>query len=174
MNPDDSAAQRMSSNDPGQLSPSSTTDRELVIERVFDAPRELVYRVWTDSRHVAQWWGPNGSTITTLQSMDVRPGGEWRFIMHAPNGVDYPNRIVFLEVVEPERLVYSHGSGDNADPGFQAIVTFADEGRQTRLTLRQVYATAEQREYVAREYHAVELGNQTLNRFADFLATRAA
>jgi uncharacterized protein YndB with AHSA1/START domain len=163
----------LSANTPSRRSPSTpTADRELVIDRVFDAPRaRSVFKAWTDSRHIAQWWGPNGFT-TTVQSMDVRPGGVWRFVMHAPNGVDYDNTVVFREVVEPERLVYTHGSGDDGDdPAFEATVTFADEGSRTRLTLRQVYATAAQRDFVAREYHAVEMGHQTLNRFADYLAS---
>ena len=147
------------------------SDRELVISRVFEAPRELVFRAWTDSRHVAEWWGPNGFTIT-VQEMDVRPGGVWRFVMHAPNGVDYPNRVVFREVTPPERLVYAHGSDDAADESsFEATVTFEDEGGKTRLTLRQTYATAEQREYAAREFQAVEMGNQSLARFGEFLAS---
>jgi uncharacterized protein YndB with AHSA1/START domain len=149
---------------------STTTDRELVLSRVFDAPRELVFKAWTDSRHVAEWWGPNGFT-TSVHEMDVRPGGVWRFIMHGPDGVDYPNKMEFLEVVEPERLVAIHGSGEEGDAGYHVTITFADESGKTRLTLRQLYATAEERDYVAREYHAVEMGNQTLDRFAKYLAS---
>ncbi len=147
------------------------SDRELVISRVFDAPRELVFSAWTDSRHVAEWWGPNGFT-TTVQEMDVRPGGVWRFVMHAPNGEDYPNRVVFRDVTPPERLVYVHGSDDpDDDASFEATVTFDDEAGKTRLTLRQTYATAEQREFAAREFHAVEMGHQSLARFGEFLAS---
>ena len=150
---------------------TATTDRELVLSRVFDAPRELVFKAWTDSQHIAEWWGPNGFT-TTVQEMDVRPGGAWRFVMHAPDGVDYPNRMEFLEVVEPQRLVAIHSSGEPGDAGFEVTVTFTKEAAgKTRLTLRQLYATAAERDYVAREYHAVELGNQTLERFARYLAT---
>jgi uncharacterized protein YndB with AHSA1/START domain len=148
---------------------SSTSDREIVVSRLFDAPRELVFSAWTDRQHVAQWWGPNGFT-TTVHEMDVRPGGVWRFVMHGPDDVDYDNKIVFKEVVEPERLVYTHGSGENGDHSFEVTVTFADEDGKTRLTLRQLYATAAERDYVAREYHAIEMGNQTLSRFADYLA----
>src|SRR3954449_1876611 len=105
---------------------NDSADREIVAVRVFDAPRELVWKLWTDPHHVAQWWGPNGFT-NTIHEMDVRPGGVWRFIMHGPDGVDYPNRIVFIEVVEPERLVYSHG-GDEGDPvQFHVTVTFAEQ-----------------------------------------------
>jgi uncharacterized protein YndB with AHSA1/START domain len=149
----------------------STADRELVPSRVFDAPRELVFRTWTDSQHVAQWWGPNDFTVT-VHEMDVRPGGVWRFVMHGPNGVDYNNRWVFHEVVEPARLVYTYGSGAADDPGFEVTVTFADEDGKTRLTLRQLYRTAAERDYVAREYHAVEMGEQRSNRLVQYLATQ--
>src|SRR2546430_11151240 len=81
-----------------------TSDREILLTRVFDAPRELVFKVWTDPEHVGRWWGPRGFT-NTIHEMDVRPGGVWRFTMHGPDGVDYLNRIVFIEVARPERLV---------------------------------------------------------------------
>ena len=152
---------------------AAASDREIVLSRVFDAPRELVFKAWTDSRHVAEWWGPNGFT-TTVHEMDVRPGGVWRFVMHSPDGVDFDNKIVFHEVVEPERLVFTHSSGEVGDAGFESIVTFVDEGGKTRLTLRQLYATVAEREYVAREYHAVEMGHQTFDRFAAYLVTRTA
>jgi len=151
-------------------STSATADRELVLSRVFDASRELVYRAWTDSTHVAEWWGPRGFT-TTVHEMDVRPGGLFRFIMHAPNGTDYPNKIVFHEVVPPDRLTFTHGSDAEVDEyAFDVTVTFVEEGAaKTRLTLRQVYPSSDVRDYVAREFHAVEMGNQTFDRFAEFL-----
>ncbi len=150
---------------------SSTADREIVLSRVFDAPRELVFRAFTDQRHVAEWWGPNAFTIT-IREMDVRPGGVWRFVMHGPDGTDYDNRIRFREVLEPERLVFEHGSDDPSDPGFEVTVTFDAEGDKTRLTMRQLHATAEARDHVVREYHAIEMGNQSLDRLAGYLAGR--
>ena len=81
---------------------TNTADREIVSARVFDAPRELVWKAWVDPKHVAQWWGPKGFT-NTIHEMDVRPGGVWRFAMHGPDGTDYKNEIVFIEVVRPER-----------------------------------------------------------------------
>ena len=150
---------------------TAETDREIVITRLLDAPRELAFQAWTEPQHVAQWWGPNGFT-NTIHEMDVRPGGVWRFIMHGPNGVDYPNKAVFIEVKEPERLIFTHGSGAEDDPDFEVTATFVDEGGKTRLTLRQLYTTAAQRDNVASEYHAVEMGNQTFDRFARYLATR--
>src|SRR3954464_2525826 len=101
---------------------NDSADREIVAVRVFDAPRELVYKAWTDPEHVAQWWGPNGFT-NTIHEMDVRPGGVWRFIMHGPDGTDYKNEVEYLEVVKPELLVYLHES----TPKFHVTVTFDDQ-----------------------------------------------
>ena len=138
--------------------------REIVITRVFNAPRELVFAAWTDPAHIGRWFGPNGFTIT-MQEMDVRPGGYWRFIMHGPDGADYLNENQYLEIVKPERLVYLHGP----TPKFQATVTFENENGKTRLTLRTTFATAEERDWIVKTHNAIEGGNQTLARLAEFL-----
>jgi uncharacterized protein YndB with AHSA1/START domain len=146
------------------------TVRELVIPRVFDAPRHLVFKAWIDPKQVAQWWGPHGFTITTHE-MDVRPGGVWRYTMHGPDGVDYDNKIVYTEIVEPERLVYSHGSGEEDEPGqFQVTATFAEEGNKTRLTMQMLFASAADRDKAVEEFGAVEGANQTLDRLEEHLA----
>src|SRR5277367_993993 len=84
--------------------------RAILATRVFDAPRELVFAVWSDPAHLANWWGPNGFTTTT-SSFDVRAGGVWRFVMHGPDGRGFQNRITYEEVVSPLRIVYRHGGG---------------------------------------------------------------
>jgi uncharacterized protein YndB with AHSA1/START domain len=71
-----------------------------VLTRTFDAPRELVFNAWTDPKQITQWWRLTGFTTTTHE-MDVKPGGVWRFVMHGPDGTDYKNKIVFIEVVRP-------------------------------------------------------------------------
>ncbi len=140
------------------------SDRELVFERLLNAPRELVYKVWTDPEHVVQWWGPNGFTSTN-HGMDVSPGGTWRFTMHGPDGRDYKNKIVFLEVIEPERLVYQHSDDGETEPvNFHVTVNFASEGDKTRLTMRMVFDNKEDLERVAREYGAIERAHQNLDR----------
>jgi uncharacterized protein YndB with AHSA1/START domain len=143
-----------------------SADNEIVITRLFDAPRELVWEAWTNPEHVAKWWGPNGFTTTT-ESMDLRPGGVWKHVMHGPDGTDYPNESVFLEVVAPERIVYSHGDGQRE--WFQASCFFTVEGDQTRLTMKQVYPSAEARNEVAIKYGAIKGGQQHLARLAEFL-----
>src|SRR5579862_8390387 len=133
-------------------SPASTADREILATRIFDAPRELVFEAWTDPKHVAQWWGPRGFT-TTIHEMDVRPGGVWRLVMRGPNGVDYRNRIVFIEVVRPERLVYKHEPEEGSEPvNFQVTVDFAMEGNRTRLKMQMLFPSAAAREFVAEKY----------------------
>jgi uncharacterized protein YndB with AHSA1/START domain len=92
---------------------SETADREIVHSRLLNAPREMVFAAWTDPKQVVQWWGPRGFT-TTNQEMAVTAGGVWRFVMHGPDGRDYKNKIVFTEVVRPERLVYRHAGEEDA------------------------------------------------------------
>ncbi len=144
--------------------PEDTSDREIVVTRVFDAPRALVFKLWTDPQHVARWWGPNGFSTTTYE-MDVRPGGVWRFVMHGPDGRDYQNKVAYVEIAEPERLVYKHVSG----PQFQMTVTFADAGDKTRLTARMLFESATLRNKVIEEFGAVEGLKQTLGRLDDYV-----
>jgi uncharacterized protein YndB with AHSA1/START domain len=141
----------------------SEAARSIVVTRLFDAPRDLVFDAWTDSRHVGNWWGPRGFTTTTHE-MDVRPGGVWRLTMHGPDGVDYQNKITYLEVAKPERLVYDHGGA-----AARVTVTFEDEGGKTRLTMRMVFQSAEIRDAVVKKHNAVEGANQTLDRFGEQL-----
>lgn len=142
--------------------PVDTSDREILITRVFDAPRALVFKAWTDPKHLAQWWGPNGFTITTYE-MDFRPGGVWRFVMHGPDGRDYQNKVVYVEIAEPERLVYKHVSG----PQFQMTVTFADDGHKTKITAQMLFESASLRDKTIKEFGAVEGLKQTLGRLAE-------
>lgn len=140
-------------------------EREIVATRVYAAPRALVFTLWTDPRHIAQWWGPNGFT-TTIHEMDVRPGGVWRFVMHGPDGVDYKDKIVYREVAAPDRLVYDHVSG----PQFHVTVTFADQGGKTTVTVRMLFESAAERENVIKEFGALEGLTQTLGRLGDYVA----
>lgn len=145
-------------------------DREIVITRVFDAPRELVWTAWTDPKHVAQWWGPEGFT-NTIHEMNVRPGGVWRFVMHGPDGVDHKNKIVFIEVVKPERIVYKHGGDKDYEPvNFQVTVTFAEQDGKTGLSMRMRFPSAKARDHVVKTYGAVEGLTQTVGRLEKHLA----
>lgn len=140
---------------------------ELVITRTFGAPRELVFKAWTEAKHLKHWWGPKGFTIT-VQEINVKPGGVWTYVMHGPNGVDYNNKIDFIEVVSPERLVYSHGDGK--EEHFRVTVTFADQGNKTELTMRMLFKSAEELDKAVQEYGAIEGAKSTLDRLEEELA----
>lgn len=142
-------------------------DREIVLKRILNAHRELVFDVWTNPEHVGQWWGPNGLPITTLE-MSALPGGEWTFVTHGRDGIDYQNRIVFHEVSRPERLTYAHeGEDPKQTVQYQATVSFEDLGMsKTKVTLRAVFPTAADRAYVVREHRAIRGTRQMLARLA--------
>jgi len=142
---------------------------ELIVNRVFNAPRELVWKAWTEPDHVVNWWGPKGFSIRTSE-IDLRPGGIWRFIMKGPDGVEYPNKISFHEMVKPERLVYTSSDDIEGDPEeFQTIVTFVEQDNKTILTMRLIFPSEEIREKVVKEYGAIEGANQTLDRLEEQL-----
>jgi len=161
----------MAENKAATSAAKDTSDREIVLSRVFDAPRELAWDAWTDPKQVAQWWGPKGFT-TTIHEMDVRPGGVWRQTMHGPDGTDYPSVSTFLEVVKPERIVYSHDGGKTGEPGHQFAATWTFEAltdKRTKLTVRMVFTTAALRDHIEKTYRAIEGGTQTLARLGEYL-----
>ncbi len=145
--------------------------RGLVITRVFDAPRGLVFKAWTDPRHVAQWWGPKGFTNPVCE-LDVRPGGAIRIHVRGPDGVVFPMKGVFHEIVEPERLVFTSAALDEeGNRLFEVLntVTFARQGGKTTQTLqaRIVKKTAEAAPYL----EGMEAGwTQSLERLEAYVA----
>jgi uncharacterized protein YndB with AHSA1/START domain len=146
----------------------------IIATRIFDAPRDLVFDVWTDVKHLSQWWGPDGFTTTT-RAFDPRPGGIWRFVMHGPDGRDYQNRISYDEVIKPERIVYSHGGADDAEPvQFKVTVTFEDIKGKTRLTMRAQFPSAAERQRVIAAHGADKGLVQTLARLEQHVAAIAA
>lgn len=147
----------------------SVLDREIVLSRVFNAPRELVFKAWTDAQHFSKWFGPKGF-VTTVHEADTRVGGVWRFDMKAPDGTVFPNRIVYLEIKAPELLVYDHGADrDDDSDKFRVTITFDAQGdSKTVMTLRQLHPTKMRRQVVI-GFGAVELGYQTLDKFAQHL-----
>ncbi len=143
---------------------SNTADREIAITRLLNAHRELVWKVWTDPQHIKHWWGPNGFT-NTIHKMDVRPGGEWLFIMHGPDGVDYKNKIIYIEVTKPEKIVYDHVS----TPKFRTTVTFEEQDNKTKLNMQMHFDTAEERDRTIEKFGAKEGLNQTINKLAAYI-----
>ena len=125
-------------------------ETEILITRVFKAPRELVWRAWTEPAHVAQWFGPKGFT-TRVEKMDFRVGGASRYVMTAPDGAEYPGQGVFLEIVPMERIVTTDEFGDDFKSdmdlprGMVLTCVFEDIGEGTRVTLRLSHPTPEER-----------------------------
>jgi len=145
-------------------------DREIVMSRVIDAPRDLVFEAWSDPKHLPQWFGPKGFTIETHE-MDVRVGGIWRFNMVAPDGTVYPNRMRFRRIERPSLMEMDHGADQDDDPGmFRFTITFAEQSNgKTVLTLRQLASTTAQRDHMI-GFGAVEYGYQTLDKLAAYVA----
>lgn len=152
-----------------EASSSYTTDRELIIKRVINAPRALVFEAFRDPHHIGQWWGPNGFTTTTIK-MDVKVGGQWRFTMHGPDGTDYENLITYTEIDKPARLCYDHGEPAGEAP-FKVEVTFDELENKTALTLRMICESAEQLEGM-KKFGAVEGGKQTLDRLDSYMSPK--
>ena len=143
---------------------------ELVITRVFDAPRGLVFKAWTDPEHLVRWWGPKGFTSTIMGKIDLRPGAPYRIHMRGPDGDDHWSQGVYREIVEPERLVFAgywaDAEGKPKGRESTVTVTFEDLSGKTRLTLRQrVFESL-----TARDAHR---GGWTssFERLAEYLAT---
>lgn len=160
-----------------------TADREFVIGRTFDAPRERVFDAWTDAGRLTRWWGPKGFTNPICET-DPRPGGSYRIVMHSPEGVDYPIKGVYREVVRPLRLMMTDDCSehpedwlDQVNPGrpkgegLEALstVTFADEGGRTKLTIRTLFSSPEIRDRMVKM--GMEQGwSESLDRLGDLLA----
>jgi uncharacterized protein YndB with AHSA1/START domain len=145
---------------------------EIHLTRVYDAPVRAVWDAWTDPAQVAQWWGPRGFTLTT-HSKDLRPGGHWRYTMHGPDGVDYPNTTTYFEVEEAAKLVYDHGATDDAPPLFRVTVLFSERGGKTTLDMTMTLATPEVAEDT-RKFIKKASGESTWDRLAEYLEKQSS
>ena len=143
-------------------------EREIVTTRVIDGPRHLVFRAWTEVRHLARWFGPRGFTTTT-HLFEFRPGGVWDFEMHGPDGTTFPNWIEWREIVPPERISYRQGTTANDPDAFESTVTFTARDGATEITLRTLLNSKAQRDFLAENYQAVEGAQETLWRLAQYV-----
>src|SRR5262249_11949437 len=149
--------------------PAGLADLELVITRVFDAPRGLVFKMWTDPRHLARWWGPQGFTLPSCD-IELRAGGAYNFHMRGPEGDEHWSRGIIREFVEPERLVlvggWTDAAGIRTSPESETTISFEDQGSKTKLTLRSVVFES----VSSRDAHRGGW-NSSLDRLAEYLAT---
>ena len=141
--------------------------REIKIIRIFDAPVEAVWDAWTDPEQVAKWWGPRGFTITT-HSKDLRAGGHWSYTMHGPDGTDWPNKTLYLEVEPHAKLVYDHGGSDDRPALFRVTALFSATGGKTKLDMTMTApspAAADELRVIIKNAG----GNSTWDRLAEYL-----
>lgn len=143
---------------------SSTANREIGITRKLDAPVELVWEVFTHPEHIAQWWGPYGFT-NTISTMDVEVGGIWEFVMHGPDGTDFPNKSIFREIVPHKKIVFEHFT-----PNFITTIEFEDMGEQTMLNWHMVFESEELFIHVVKTFKADEGLKQNIERLVNYLA----
>jgi uncharacterized protein YndB with AHSA1/START domain len=148
-------------------------DREIILIHVFNAPIETVWQAWTKRAQVAKWWGPAGFTNRVVE-MKVRPGGVWKNIMRAPDGTEHINEMVYDDVAEPYRLVFTYAETKELDlKPFQSTVDFYAVGKEsqdmTEVVWKALFASKAEKERHVKEVGAIEGGNQTLARLADFL-----
>lgn len=147
---------------PSEL-PESEAERTLVVDRVLSAPRALVWRVLTDRRHISFFWGPNGFSTTTTE-MNVRPGGDWRFTMHGPDGTDYINHVRYVTVQEPEFLAWDHFGADPDKLHHKGRIELTEETpEKTSVTLQITCESKAQLDEI-RKFGAEAGGHQTLSR----------
>lgn len=140
-----------------------TSDREIRISRLLNAPRELVWEVFTNPEHIKNWWGPTGFT-STIETMDVTPGGIWKFMMHGPDGKNYPNKSIYREIIKPERIVFDHVA-----PNFTTTIELKEEGNQTLLSWHMLFESKELFEQVVKTFKADEGLKQNVEKLIAYL-----
>lgn len=142
----------------------NTERRQLSISRTLKAPIALVWEVWTNPEHIAQWWGPDGFT-NTIQQMDLREGGEWKLTMHGPDGTNYPNRSIFKEIVPHEKIVFEH-----FNPHFITTVVFEPNGEETHMSWTAVFDTEEMLQTVIKAHKADEGMKQNIAKLENYIS----
>ncbi|MET0394891.1 MAG: SRPBCC domain-containing protein [Chitinophagaceae bacterium] len=147
---------------------NNTTDREIRLSRLLDAPLELVWDVWTRPEHIKNWWGPEGFA-TTIHQMDIKEGGEWNLTIHGPDGTDYRNKSVFREITLHRRIVYDHISA----PRFTATIEFEAREDKTFLRWHMLFESKEQLIQVVKTFKADEGLKQNVDKLTHYLQSQA-
>ena len=161
----------MATNNVSTLNVTLPSEREIVLTREFEAPRDLVFEAFSKPEHVAHWWGQKSSTLPVCE-MDFRPGGAWRFVEHAADGNDYCFRGEYRDIVRPERIVWTFEF--EGLPGHISLETmvFQDLGGKTRITATSVFDSLEDRDGMIQS--GMEQGaGESFDRLAEYLRTMA-
>ena len=141
-----------------------TENREMRITSTCMAPIELMWEVWTNPEHIINWWGPSGFT-STIHTMDLKEGGEWKLTMHGPDGTNYPNRSIFKEIIPFKKIVFEH-----FNPHFITTVIFETNGEETGIDWSLLFDTAEMRETIVKVHKADEGQKQNLEKLEKYLS----
>jgi uncharacterized protein YndB with AHSA1/START domain len=149
---------------------STEAEREIVVSRIIEAPRRVVFDAFTSAKHLAQWCAPNGATITT-QAFDFKPGGVWDATVQSRDGSAYPNHWMWKEIVPPERIVWLYGMGKDDPHPVTTTLTLAERGATTEATLRLVFGSKEERDERVAKYSATQGAKLTLDALATYAAT---
>jgi uncharacterized protein YndB with AHSA1/START domain len=144
----------------------TSKDKQITVSRVIDAPVERVFKAFTEPEQIKYWWGPRGFT-NTIYKREFKVGGVWEYMMHGPDGVNYPNRVQYTEIKPNELISYIHGDNKIHDQ-FTANIRFASKGNKTQVTLQIIAKTAAQIAGM-KKFGAVEGGNENLARLAEHL-----
>ena len=156
-----------------QIDNPTPDEKVLIVTRTLDAPRRLVWRCFADPLHLSQWWGPKYFTNPVCE-LDFRVGGRWHNVMRGPDGSEYPVDVEFIEITEPERIVYRNSPakgevwGDNPPPSFLRTITFTEEDGRTTLTIRAEFSSAEHKDAVVRRGW-IEGTNESLDKLTELL-----
>ncbi|HEV2250611.1 MAG TPA: SRPBCC domain-containing protein [Candidatus Limnocylindria bacterium] len=149
---------------------SDEADREIVVSRIIEAPRQVVFDAFTSAAHLGRWCAPTGGRITTT-AFDFTPGGVWDATIQGPDGRTYPNHWTWQEIVPPERIVWLYGMGPGDTHAVPTTVTLVERGDATEVTMRLVFATKAERDEKVAKYHAAQGAQRSLDALAAYLAT---
>ena len=142
---------------------NDTASRELSITKILRAPIDIVWDAWTNPEQITNWWGPNGFT-NTIHKMDVMAGGEWLLTMHGPDGKNYPNRSVFIEIVPLKKIVFQH-----FNPNYIATIVFEPKEKETLIEWTGLFETTELFETVVKVFKADEGLIQNVEKLENYL-----
>ena len=143
---------------------NSNANNPLRITGVLNAPVDLVWKVWTNREHIPNWWGPAGFT-STVHTMEVQEGGEWKLTLHGPDGKNYPNRSIFKEIIPFKKIVFEH-----FNPHFMTTVLFESKGGETLIDWSLLFDTAEMREIVVKAHNAEKGQKENLEKLERYLS----
>ena len=153
---------------------SNEADREIVVSRIIDGPRRLVFEAFTSATHLAEWCAPWAGSKITTHAFDFKPGGVWDATIHGPDGKAYPNHWVWKEIVPPERIVWMYSLKKDDPNAAKTTLTLAERGNKTEATLQLLFGSKEERDEKVAKFYAAQGAQQTLESLAAYVASAQA